>query len=321
MYINSFCSISPSGTLTNSRPYGSLTPIEGDRAYCDEPDYSGLIPPMQLRRMTKPVRTGVAAAKICLQEGGIGQPGSIHVGTAYGMLLDSEVFLQKMIEQDEKMLTPTAFIQSTHNTVSGQIALSIAANVHNMTYVHRGHSFESALLNASLLLQEEGGNALVGAVEECTDTSFHILNRFPRCRNSAAIGEGAAFFQLRADCDQHSLARIEGCSTFVTGEAGIDDQVRHFLEANNLSIAASDHVYAGYDRALLIQDFAECNTVHFKDFCGSFPTASSFALALTLLALQQEQQLQRCWIINQTQDYWSIMAIGRANTVPAQRNG
>src|SRR5207253_3406481 len=81
-----------------------------------EPDYTGLIPPMQLRRMSKAVRMGIGAAKACLDSAGIQRPDAIAVGTTLGCLKDTEVFLNKLVTQEERMLTPTSFIQSTHNT-------------------------------------------------------------------------------------------------------------------------------------------------------------------------------------------------------------
>src|SRR6478736_199948 len=85
----------------------------------------------------------------------------------------------KMIEQNEQLLTPTAFIQSTHNTIGAQIALLLGCNGYNNAFVHRGFSFESALLDAALLIREnEADNILVGAIDELTDRSFEILQRF-----------------------------------------------------------------------------------------------------------------------------------------------
>ncbi len=84
-----------------------------------------------------------------------------------------------MVEQKEQLLTPTAFIQSTHNTIGAQIALLLGCNGYNNAFVHRGFSFESALLDACLLIKEnEAHNVLVGAIDEITDNSFAILERF-----------------------------------------------------------------------------------------------------------------------------------------------
>ena len=72
-------------------------------------------------------------------------PGGIIVGTAYGCLQDTEIFLTTMIEYNEEMFTPTAFIQSTHNTIGAQIGLMLQCHNYNNAFVHSGFSFESAL--------------------------------------------------------------------------------------------------------------------------------------------------------------------------------
>jgi len=131
------------------------------------------------------------------------RPDAISVGTAMGCLQDTEQFLSKMIAQDEQMLTPTAFIQSTHNTVSGQIALLCGCHGHNLTYVHRGHSFEHALINTQLYLQQHPGETvLAGGLDELVDTSVALMQRAGVYRTDATqsagaiAGEGAAFFTV-----------------------------------------------------------------------------------------------------------------------------
>lgn len=88
------------------------------------------------------------------------------------------------------MLAPTAFIQSTFNTIGAQIASLSKNRCYNNTYAHRAFSFESALLDAILLLQEgEARNVLVGGIDEMTDTLYEILKRLGTWRHALA-GEG-----------------------------------------------------------------------------------------------------------------------------------
>ena len=97
--------------------------------------------------MSRIIRMGVAAAMECLQEADVKKPDAIITGTAYGCLEDTGLFLAKMVENNEEMLTPTAFIQSTHNTVGAQVALMLSCHHYNNTFVHRGFSFESYISN------------------------------------------------------------------------------------------------------------------------------------------------------------------------------
>ncbi len=119
-----------------------------------EPDYKNILDAKLIRRMSRIVRIGLAAALRCFKEAGLENVGAITTGTAYGCMEDSEKFLKTIVEQDEQMLSPTSFIQSTHNTVAAQIALTLKCNSYNNTFVHRGFSFEHALIDAMILLKE-----------------------------------------------------------------------------------------------------------------------------------------------------------------------
>src|ERR1700712_2967424 len=124
------------------------------------------------------IKMGVAAAKDCLNKANIEIPGAIITGTALGCMEDTITFLTRIIEQNEELLPPTAFIQSTHNTVAAQIALMLKCHAYNNTFVHKGVSFEAALLDGIMLLKEgEADNILVGGTEEMIDVSFTVLTR------------------------------------------------------------------------------------------------------------------------------------------------
>jgi 3-oxoacyl-[acyl-carrier-protein] synthase II len=310
MYINSFCSISPMGVLVPDTVLSSLQKVNGTIAYCQEPDYKDIIPPMQLRRMTKPVRTGVAAAKICMQNIPNSMPTSIHVGTAYGMLQDSENFLQKMIVQEEQMLNPTAFIQSTHNTVAGQIALSMGCLAHNMTFVHKAHSFESALLDAELMKNKEG-QILTGAVDELTETSYTILKRFDVYHDQNTAGEGATFLLLSDKKSEHSIAQLTAFDMFVADSAELaKEKIKLFCDRNELKIAEEDFVLTGMQDGFIPEVFKANKNIEFKQYCGEYPTATAFAIALASLHIK-EGKANRCWILNGSGKYYSIYCIDK----------
>jgi 3-oxoacyl-[acyl-carrier-protein] synthase II len=311
MYINSFCSISAAGVIVPDTELSSLQKVNGTMAHCQEPDYKDIIPPMQLRRMTKPVRTGVAAAKICMQNISETIPASIHIGTAYGMLQDSENFLQKMIVQEEQMLNPTAFIQSTHNTVAGQIALSMGCLAHNMTFVHKAHSFESALLDAELMQNKEG-QILTGAVDELTETSYTILERFGVYHDQNTAGEGATFFLLSDEKSEHSIARLTAFDMFIADSVElVEEKIRLFCDQHQLKIAEDDLVLTGAQDACMPEAFKANNNIDFKQYCGEYPTAAAFAVALASLYIKEEKAV-RCWILNGSGKHYSIYCLDKA---------
>ena len=211
MYIRATGNISPQNTFGHPLFLAEPVLYTGNRLTCIEPDYKQFIDVKMIRRMSRIIKMGVAAASDCLQEAQLEVPDAIITGTAYGCLEDTGIFLSKMVEQKEEMLTPTAFIQSTHNTVGAQIALMLHCHKYNNTFVHMVFSFESALMDAMMLLQEKtAANVLVGGVDEITAVSHSILTRFngfiqrrePLLNSDlyasgtkgTIAGEGAAFF-------------------------------------------------------------------------------------------------------------------------------
>jgi hypothetical protein len=287
MYINSFCSISSAGILNPQFDLNSLQILSSTQSACIEPDYKELISPMQLRRMSKPVRSGVAAAKLCMQSLNNFMPQSIHVGTAYGMLEDSENFLKKLIEQDEQMLNPTAFIQSTHNTVSGQIALSIGCTAHNMTYVHNAHSFESALLDASLFMEnlQDDENILIGAVEEFTQTSYAVLNRFDVYNEANIAGEGASFFAISKNKQAQSLAQVKAFEMFtLNDESELESIIHEFIEAQDLLFSNETMLLHSFENDLLFSSIP--NNASYLSYSGKYATMAAFGVAYGSIKLK-----------------------------------
>lgn len=129
--------------------------------------YSQFISPMAARRMGPALKNSVVTSVMALRESGISMPDAIVVGTGLGCINNTEKFLKEMTENQERMLQPTAFINSTHNSIAAQTAAFLKCNSYNNTYSHNGISFECALLDA--VMQLELGrihNALVGAHDE-----------------------------------------------------------------------------------------------------------------------------------------------------------
>jgi 3-oxoacyl-(acyl-carrier-protein) synthase len=69
-------------------------------------------------------------------------------------------------------------MQSTHNTISSLVAIQTKNHGYNVTYAHKGISFDSALQDAWWQLQlGKIDTALVGGHDEMTETFYHILKK------------------------------------------------------------------------------------------------------------------------------------------------
>jgi 3-oxoacyl-[acyl-carrier-protein] synthase II len=296
--------VSPQNSFAKTGFLAEPVEYSGNRLACVEPDYKTYIDVKQIRRMSRVIRMGVAAAMECLNGSGIAAPEAIITGTAYGCLEDTGIFLGRMVSQREQLLPPTAFIQSTHNTVGAQVALMLQCKCYNNVFVHRALSFETALLDAQLLMAEGGAkNALVGGLDEITDTSHAILSRFGLYRRKPGsnlrlfsspakgtiAGEGAAFFLLTADPSPGDHAVLEGLHSFYkpadTGETG--KQVLSFLSRHSLSMRDIDIIIWGRNgdtagdrlyNELATSVFEGVPAANYKHLCGEYPTSMAFAL-------------------------------------------
>lgn len=175
-------------------------------------DIKVLIPEMNLRRrMGRLVKSGVAAGIESLLAFGDRAPiDAVITATGLGCIADSEKFLEGLIANEEAMLNPTPFIQSTFNTVGAQIALLRGLHCYNTTYAHRWASFENALTDAALRLDAGLSRAvLVGAFDETTPTVETILNRLGVALEGG-WGESSVFFVLTSEAFDTSVAAITG---------------------------------------------------------------------------------------------------------------
>ena len=97
MFIRATGNISPQNSFGHQPLLAEPVMYTGNRLACAEPDYKNFIDVKMIRRMSRIIRMGVAAATECLQEAGISQPDAIITGTAYGCLEDTGVFLTRMV--------------------------------------------------------------------------------------------------------------------------------------------------------------------------------------------------------------------------------
>ena len=175
-------------------------------------DIKELIPEMNLRRrMSRVVKSGVAAGiESLLEFGDRAAVEAVVTATGLGCIADSEKFLDSLIANEERMLNPTPFIQSTFNTVGAQIALLRGLHCYNTTYANRWTSFENALTDAALRIGAGLSRAvLVGAFDETTPSVEKVLQRLGMAQQGG-WGESSVFFVLTAEAFDTSVAAITG---------------------------------------------------------------------------------------------------------------
>jgi 3-oxoacyl-(acyl-carrier-protein) synthase len=311
LYITGLGNISPQKTWDNNHFLDEVAGEETNYLRCMDPNYKEYITGDMVRRMSRIIKMGMAAGKICLADAACTMPDAIITGTGLGCIEDTEKFLTNMIRNNEEFLTPTSFIQSTHNTVGAQIALMLKCHNYNFTYVHRGFSFESALLDSFIRITSgESETVLLGGMDEMTPNTFTILQRLGHYKQKPVnnldllkthsrgtiAGEGAAFFLLSANPGTKNYGKIEALDTFYKPDRNkLPEHISAFLERSGKKMddidlvilgmsgdPANDEVYEDVRKHL----FREKSQAWFKHLCGEYQTASSFGLWLAAMILK-----------------------------------
>ena len=141
-------------------------------------DCKEVISPMESRRMGKLMKAATLTSLRALRAAGIDKPDAIITATAYGMIENTEKFLQDMVDNGETLLKPTLFMQSTHNTIGSNIAIRLGCHGYNVTYSQGKNSWEWALRDAERLIRTgKAKNVLVGCHDESTPLVCEFLKR------------------------------------------------------------------------------------------------------------------------------------------------
>lgn len=312
VYINSAACISVQDTL-NENFFQNLHPENSTQVLkAIEPIYKEFIPPAMIRRMSKTVKMSSVASHFALKEAGIENPDAIIVGTGMGCSQDSEKFLKNVIDNQEEFLTPTFFIQSTHNTVAGQIALGLQCHAYNFTYVNTSSSLEFSFLDAKLQINDgEAENVLVGSTDEQTERTMELykLNKTIKKEENLPVdylnsttdgviwGEGASFFVVGKNKTENSYAQLKDIQISSRLDLNeIQQFIEEFLTKNNLKHDEIDAVILGfsgdaksdiyYTKAMDV--FQNSALLYYKHLSGEFNTASGFSTFMACHILKNQ---------------------------------
>ena len=313
VYINSVACISVQDTL-NDNFFETLKPENSVQILkAIEPNYKEFIPPAMSRRMSKSVKMSSVASTKALQEAGIEKPDAIIVGTGMGCSQDSEKFLKNVLENNEEFLTPTFFIQSTHNTVSGQIALGLQCHGYNFTYVNPSSSLEFSMLDAKLQINDgDAKTVLVGSTDEQTERTmelYKLSNSIKKEENlpvdylnskseGVIWGEGSSFFVLGNEKTENSYAQLKDIQ--IINKLKLNETkkfVEGFLAKNNLTNDDIDAVILGFSgdskSDVYYQNASELlqnsSLLYYKHLSGDFNTASGFSTFMACQILKNQE--------------------------------
>lgn len=270
IYIQTIQSITHQDSFQQENIWNNLQPIKADSVLIS-PDYKNYISPASLRRLSPVLRMALATAKEC-QTNVDQEIDAISVGTALGCLVDTEKFLVTFHTSTSDTLSPTAFIQSTHNTIAGQISLELKNHSYNMTHTQNSLSFEVALVDAMMCCREGKKTVLLGAADEAIE--FLKLLQPTVIKSELPLTSGTTFMIVGSEQGTNGISILD---CFVHYSANDRVQlVELFLQKSGLSLQDIDQVFvSGIE---LKAEFP--SSIDYMQYSGLYFSASAFAVHL-----------------------------------------
>lgn len=303
IFINAAQALSPHNTFLSDNLPAEVTTIHSVMKFLP-PDFKLYFNPLQRRRMSNLVKASSVCSSECMHESGIHKPDAIIVASSLGSVEESEKFLNKLIDENAEFLTPTNFIQSNHNSLGAQIALNLGCNNYNVVYSHKTASFESALIDACMLIEDgEAGHVLVGGIDEITNENYELkksiglwkeepftnLDVLNSSSPGSIPGEGVAFFVLSSGPSVNSYASIHGAALYPFSDSPDEvlGKLYAFLSASGSGPELIDLVLTGnngdrdsdaFTVSVLNAGFQDSIHGIYKHLSGEYDTAASFGL-------------------------------------------
>lgn len=232
-----------------------------------DPDFGAWLKPMEARRMGRLLKRAVATSEQALHEAGIERPDAIITGTGLGCVESTERFLEALCRDGEQLLSPTHFMQSTHNTIGALIAIRARCHGYNATFSQRSISFDSALHNARLLMDcGRAETALVSGHDEVTPTYYGLLRRmqFVGRPGQCPCTEASAAFVLTHEVSGRNACRLAG-TRLVHGykDTDLSTILRDMLDTAGMEAEDISAIMTGHSGS-------EADTAHYAATDGLF---------------------------------------------------
>lgn len=312
IYIHSACTLSIQPTSEENYFFKEINSYEEKGLKIIDPDYKAYIPALQLRRMGKSMRMAVFASQKAIERAGNPKIDAVITGTGQGCLKDSEKFVEALWENEGGMLNPTPFIQSTHNMAAATVALTLGCKGYNMTYTNNSNSFESALLDGMVYLNENPHHhILIGGLDEVSEQTVKFWEKYgytkienpkiptelPAKTPGEIPAEGAGFFVASLENSPTALGRISGVQTAFEVE-NTEKFIQEFLQKHELELNEIDALILGnngdsrFDSIygkIAKELFPNTLQIGFKHLLGEFDTVASIAVELGLKIFQHQQ--------------------------------
>lgn len=252
-----------------------------------------------LRRIDHFSRLALLGSHLALQDAGLlgalPERVGLVIASGYGALRTTFSFLDSVIDDGDQCASPTHFSNSVHNAAAAHVAIQLKIKGPNLTVSQFEMSVPSALLTAWTWLQEGRVDHVVfGGVDEYSPVLGYCWERFLGSdsqgemapfalnRQSAVIGEGAAFFVLSRNPQNSPYGTIEEVTVghLSAGAPLLPESAVYFLGADG-------HSHCGPHYAALVP--AGRSVAAYAPLYGSLPVGPAFDLAAAALSLRHKR--------------------------------
>jgi len=193
-------------------------------ALVGEFDLARWIPPLASRRMSRPSRFAVAAARSALDDAGVEvtkdpDPGlAVSLATTFGPSLHTQRLLDQLFDEGPEAMSPSLFTECVPNAASSQVAIRCRASGPNNTICQREAGAILALARGAAEIRAgRARRALAGAVEEMTPVAHALLDRFGAL---ARASDNRPERALPLDNRRNGFVAAEGATVLVLEEEG-----------------------------------------------------------------------------------------------------
>ena len=265
-----------------------------------EPDYKQFFTPNEARRLKKILKRALLVSRQAMTESGIAMPDAIITATGLGCIENTEIFLDKLVHEGEKLLNPTPFMQSTHNTIGSTIAMDIKCHGYNTHYSQKYVSFDCGLQDAFMQLQN--GNihtVLLNAHDEHSPIFDEIL-KHRNCwhfNNGGFKGETAVSMVLSSQKSPKTLCCVKDMLMgYKPSISNLQTELQKMLQRNQLEINDIDAVFVGVngnednDKVYLANAetlFPDLPLARYKHLFGEHYTVSGLGCYVAAVCLQK----------------------------------
>ena len=266
------------------------------------PSFRDYLAPNEARRMGNLMKRALVTSLKVLKDTGIEHPDAIITGTSIGSLDYTERLLDDLVENGEETVSPTYFMQSTHNTVGSALGIYTKTHGYNTTYSHGGISFDSALLDAWMqMCLGKIRTALVGGYDEMVDSYFELLCKAGYVGREGMVpcGEVSMSMMLNAGAPHDALCEMAGIRIcYRPSLEKLRKEMDEILAQAGMSMVDISAVMTGVNgnpshdrqyRETIVQLFPHQPLLHYKHLFGENYTVSALGTYAAAHLLKKQE--------------------------------